>query len=400
MASASLAEGAHVPVAATAVRAVLTPAAGPPADPAAAPGRRVPGVLLTADGGEAGGVSDVVYLPSLPADVARVLFRVDGGDRRPGMLLRLVRAADGTELARVVPADVHADAPCEGGELYRAAGRWAFRAARPAGEHRVPAQGAPPEAESADAGPAGALRRRIALRSRQAALSLRRYGAADARARVVLVMDASGALSGLYARGVVADVVERTAAVAAVLAGGRMRAWTYASRPARLPDCTVDGLHEWLPLHVRAGQLALLGRPRRRARGLRPCQVDMRCVGVQSDPHRAVAEVRAYVRERPAPVPTLVVFLSGGGVHHAGPLLRELREAADEPLFWQFVGVGRADHRALARLGTGPGCGPLGNAGFFAVEDVARTPDAELYDRLLCAFPAWLSSQRGAGPRG
>ncbi|MBP0460946.1 VWA domain-containing protein [Streptomyces montanisoli] len=380
MASASLAEGAHVPVAATAVRAVLTPAAGPPTGPASAgrtsaPGRCVPGVPLTADGGGAGGASDVVDLPSLPADVARVLFRVDGGDRCPGMLLRLVRAADGAELARVAPA---ADAPCEGGELYRTDGRWAFRPAPPA----------------------GALSRRVALRGRQAALSLLKYGAADARARVVLVMDASGGLSGRYARGVVADVAERTAAVAAVLAAGRMRAWTYASRPARLPDCAVDELHEWLPLHVRAGQLALLGRPRRRARGLRPCQVDMRWVGVQSDPHRAVAEVRAYVRDRPAPVPTLVVFLSGGGVRHAGLLLRELREAAEEPLFWQFVGVGRADHRALARLGAGPGGGPLGNAAFFAVDDVARTPDAELYDRLLCAFPAWLASARGAGAVG
>lgn len=257
----------------------------------------------------------------------------------------------------------------------------------------MPSQGPAPGWE----GLAPPVHRRLALRREQAAVSLLKYGAADAVARVVLVLDASASMAGLYASGAVADVVERTAAVAALLGEGRMAAWTFASHPARLPDCVVGGLPQWLRLHVRAGQLALLGRPRRRTRGLDPEQIDMRCVGVRNEEHKAIAQVRAYVRERPVPVPTLVVFLSGGGVHRDAEIERQLAEAADEPLFWQFVGLDRtADYGALARAGQ-PAGGGVGNAGFFAVDDVTRTSDAELYDRLLCAFPGWLASARRAG---
>ncbi|MCF3964811.1 VWA domain-containing protein, partial [Streptomyces fuscigenes] len=213
-----------------------------------------------------------------------------------------------------------------------------------------------------------------------------------------LVLDASASMSVHYASGAVADVVERAAAAALALGSGRMPAWTFATHPARLPDCAVDGaLPEWLRLHVRAGQLALLGRPRRRARGLHPDQVDMRCVGVRNEEQRAIAQVRAYVREQPAPGPTFVVFLTGGGVRRGAEIGRQLAEGAGEPVFWQFVGLGHeAAGGVLPHLGTQES-GRVANTGFLVLEDVARTSDAELYDRLLSMFPAWLDSARRAG---
>lgn len=415
MASAFLAEGAPVPVAATAVRAELTRGDGASGASVPAPGVRVAALLLT-EGGvvarEEAGTSAEVDLRTLPVDVARVLFPVPAGGRAPGLRLRLLRAGDAAELVSLaLPPDTR----CGGGELFRADGRWCFRAAPseeppgaaadaavpgpPSGarEPRVPSQGLPPAAESDGGLLPPAVARRLALRREQVAVSLVKYGAAGADVRVVLVLDASGAMALRYLDGAVADVVERTAAVAAVLAGGRMPAWTFASHPARLPDCVLDALPEWLRLHVRAGQLAFLGRPRRRGRGLRPGQIDMRSVGVHNEEHKAIAAVRAYVRQEPAAVPTLVVFVSAGGVHRNAEIERQLAEGVDEPVFWQFVGLGRAaDYGVLARLGAQDGELP-GNAGFFAVDDITRTSDAELYDRLLCAFPAWLAAARRSG---
>ncbi|MCF3183460.1 VWA domain-containing protein, partial [Streptomyces polychromogenes] len=240
------------------------------------------------------------------------------------------------------------------------------------------------------------MRGRLSLRKEQVAVSLRKAGAGDVTARVVLVLDASGSMSTLYARGTVAGVVERMAAVAAQLDDdGEMQAWTFATNPARLPDLAIGELPEWLGLHVRVGQMSVFGR-KKPPKGLRPGQVDMRRVGFQNEEQKVIAEVRAFVRAHPVPAPTLVLFFSDGGVYRNAEIERELREAVEEPVFWQFVGLGRAGFGVLERFDTMPGR-RVDNVGFFAVDDIDRIPDAELYDRLLSEFPSWIRAARQAG---
>ncbi|NEB51844.1 VWA domain-containing protein, partial [Streptomyces griseus] len=240
------------------------------------------------------------------------------------------------------------------------------------------------------------MRARLSLRKEQVAVSLRKRGAEGIVARVVLVLDASGSMSALYTRGVVADVVERMAAVAAQLDDdGEMQAWTFASRPARLPDLRLGDLPEWLRLHVRVGQLALFRRGRR-PKGLEDGQIDMRTVGIQNEEQRVIAEVRAHVARHPASVPTLVLFFSDGGVHRNAEIEQELRAAVQEPIFWQFVGLGRSEYGVLERFDSLPGR-QVDNVGFFAVDDIGAVPDQELYDRLLSEFPSWTAAAHRAG---
>ncbi|MYS78386.1 stress response protein, partial [Streptomyces sp. SID5926] len=175
---------------------------------------------------------------------------------------------------------------------------------------------------------------------------------------------------------------------------GEMQAWTFASNPARLPDLRLGDLPEWLRLHVRVGEISLFRRGRKK--GLRPEQVDMRAVGIQNEEQKVIAEVRAFVRADPAPVPTLVLFFSDGGVYRNAEIERELREAVEEPVFWQFVGLGRSDYGVLERFDTLPGR-RVDNVGFFAVDDIGTVPDPELYDRLLSEFPSWVTAAGRAG---
>jgi hypothetical protein len=241
------------------------------------------------------------------------------------------------------------------------------------------------------------MRKRLSLRKEQVAVSLRKHGAAGITARVILVLDASGSMAFLYSGGVVADVVERMAAVAAQLDDdGEMQAWTFASNAARLPDLRLGELPEWLRLHVRVGQIGLFGRGKKARKGLQPGQVDMRAVGIQNEEQKAIAEVRAYVRENPAAAPTLVLFFSDGGVYRDAAIEKELREAVEEPIFWQFVGLGRSNYGVLERFDTLPGR-RVDNVGFFAVDDISTVPDQELYDRLLSEFPSWITAAGRAG---
>ncbi|MFI2377944.1 VWA domain-containing protein [Streptomyces sp. NPDC018964] len=377
-----------------------------------------------------------VDLGAVEGTVERIVLcaSADGGTfgQVPGLVLRLLDAGAGTELARFDMA-AGTETAFIGGELYRRQGTWKFRAvgqgyasgleglatdfgitvddaapvppsppvppvvpATPARQPSVsqPHPGTPRLTKGEERLPVD-MRKRLSLRKEQVAVSLRKHGAAEVTARVVLVLDASGSMSFLYSKGVVADVVERMAAVVAQLDDdGEMQAWTFASNPARLPDLRLGELPEWLRLHVRVGEVGLFRRGRKK--GLEPSQVDMRDVGIQNEEQKVIAEVRAFVRDRPVSVPTLVLFFSDGGVYRNKEIERELREAVEEPVFWQFVGLGRSNYGVLERFDTLPGR-RVDNVGFFAVDDISTVPDAELYDRLLSEFPQWITAAGRAG---
>ncbi|MFB6505405.1 MULTISPECIES: VWA domain-containing protein [unclassified Streptomyces] len=390
---------------------------------------------------------------ALGPDIERVALcaSADGGTfgQVPGLHLRLLDAVSGAELARFEMA-AGPETAMIGGELYRRDGGWKFRAVGQgyasglAGlatdfgitvDEELPAP-APASAPAPAPGPvpappmppvpAGApvppppplppaghpgpgprlakgeehlpvdMRKRLSLRKQQVLVSLNKHGVAGLRARVVVVLDASGSMSGLYRRGTVAGVVERMVAVAAQLDDdGEMQAWTFATNPARLPDLAVGDLPEWLGLHVRVGQSGGFIR-RKPPRGLLPGQIDMRTVGIQNEEQKVIAEVRAHVRAHPVPDPTLVLFFSDGGVYRNKEIEQELRAAADEPVFWQFVGLGSSQYGVLERFDTMPGR-RVDNVGFFAVDDIERISDQELYDRVLSEFPSWLRAARQAG---
>ncbi|GAA2118775.1 VWA domain-containing protein [Kitasatospora saccharophila] len=440
MTATPLAKGANLPIDAPAVRARLGRSAAP-----GAPGPDVAVLLLGAEGGprllrgaeRAPGVAlgpdgIDVDLAALPPGVQRVLLLAVTEGRGlgavPGLSLRLDDARTGAALARFDPA-AGAESALVCGELYLRQGRWKFRAVGQgwtdglAGlavahgftlrepEPPVPVPVAPPvppappapapepvevvEHEQERALPVE-MRKRLSLRKQQVAVSLRKHGAQRLTARVVLVLDASGSMTALYRRGVVADVVERMAAVAAQLDEDRtMQAWTFATWPARLPDLRLADLPEWLRLHVRVGEATLFGRRKVRP-PLPDGRVDMRAIGIQNDEPKVIAQVRAHVRENPTPEPTLVLFFSDGGVHRNSEIERELRAAVEEPLFWQFVGLGRGDYGVLERFDALPGR-RVDNVGFFAVDDISTLPDPELYDRLLSEFPQWVAAARQAG---
>ncbi|MFJ1969095.1 VWA domain-containing protein [Streptomyces sp. NPDC087903] len=490
MTATSMSKGGNLPVAAEAVQVELSWSGGP-----GAPDADASALLLRADGRvrddgdfvfynqpqhasgavrhlgkrrDGGGTTDTVgvNLGALEPEIERVVLgaSADGGTfgQLSGLRLRLLDAGTGGQLA-LFEMEATTETAFIGGELYRRAGQWKFRAvgqgyasglaglatdfgisvdeepgaaastapstaapqpastfppapgalAPPPAVPSAPPQPGPPTVSRPPITPAPAafpsprlvkgedqlpvdMRKRLSLRKEQVAVSLRKHGVEGVTARVILVLDASGSMSFLYSKGVVADVVERMAAVAAQLDDdGEMQAWTFASNPARLPDLTLGDLPEWLQRHIRVGELTLFRRKKPR-KGLLPGQVDMRAVGIQNEEQKVIAEVRTYVREHPAAAPTLVLFFSDGGVYRNKEIETELRAAADEPVFWQFVGLGRSDYGVLERFDTLPGR-RVDNVGFFAVDDISDVPDAELYDRLLSEFPSWMREARRLG---
>lgn len=211
---------------------------------------------------------------------------------------------------------------------------------------------------------------RLEMRKQQVAAALARQGAGAARARVVLVLDASGSMSTAYIDGVVGRIAERCAAVAAVLDIGVMPVWKFADTAMRLPDLQADHAADW-------------------ARGL-----DYHGVGLQNDEPAAIRAVLRHVGSHADP--TLVLFFADGDVRRNVETKMLMRTSAGKPVFWQFVGLGRADFRRYSKLDT-MGLRKIDNCGFVTVYDPDRIPDGRFYDLLLGEFPHWLGRARAAG---
>jgi len=214
-----------------------------------------------------------------------------------------------------------------------------------------------------------AMRSALNLRKQQVAVVLTKHRASGLRCRVVLVLDVSGSTGSLYRKGVVARAVERVAPVAAqVDDGAEMQAWAMGAEARRLDDITIATLPEWIEEYAR-----------KRFTG----------AGGWNNEAATIEDVARFVRENPLDVPTLVLFFHDGGVTDNRGTERAVRAVADEPVFWQFVGLGRSNYGILQELDTLTGR-PHDNTGFFALDDIDQVPDAELYERLLAEFPSWM----------
>ncbi|MFT4086469.1 MAG: VWA domain-containing protein [Gordonia sp. (in: high G+C Gram-positive bacteria)] len=201
------------------------------------------------------------------------------------------------------------------------------------------------------------------------------------RARVVMVIDKTYSMSRLYKSGVVGELVERMIPVATQLDDdGALEAYVYAVRCAKLPDITVDRAEDWVREYVHL-------------RGVHG-GVDYDKLGGRNEELPILEQVIADCRESKDPV--LVLFFTDGGFSGNRRAIQKLiSDASVLPIFWQFIGIGNSDFGTLTALDELTGR-VVDNAGFFAVDDVAKVSDEELYRLLLSEFPDWLDAARRA----
>lgn len=103
------------------------------------------------------------------------------------------------------------------------------------------------------------------------------------------------------------------------------------------------------------------------------------------------AEPQAPVR----PIPTYVIFVTDGACQDTEKTTPLMRQNADAPVFWQFMGIGEADLSYIQQLAA-----ETKNASFFHIpceEDDPPIDDGWLYRNLTKDFNDWLKEARVAG---
>jgi stress response protein SCP2 len=339
------------------------------------------------DGVRLEGVGVAIDLDEVPGDISTIVVvaSVDGSGTFDGVTVRAdVQGGPGFEAPAMTAGETVVDIV----EIYRRAERWKIRAVGQGWASGLAGLatdfGVDVTDEQHDEPPAEVdLRKRISLRKEAVRVSLEKKGIGRVRARVALALDASGSMRRLYKDGVVADIVERMAAIALqVDDDAALDAWIFATEFARLPPLRVAEIQTWTRDNVRMHEAVA-------ADGTRVS------LGGRNNEPQVIADIIAHYADRPGE-PVFVLFFSDGGVAKDAQIARLLREASIRPIFWQFIGLGQGRYGILERL-DGLDGRLVDNAGFFAVDDISDITDAELYQRVLSEFPAWLRAAKAHG---
>ncbi|MGW9530483.1 VWA domain-containing protein [Paenibacillus terrae] len=220
---------------------------------------------------------------------------------------------------------------------------------------------------------------KINLLKQSVQFSLKKKQIDHEKARVAVVIDASGSMWKLYSQGTVQKAFERVLAVAACMDDdGEMDVWFFADKPKRTPSVTERNYENYVErTHPEPGY------------GKIGCG--------NNEPEVMEDIILKYTKEEPSDtLPTYIIFFSDGGVDKTKKISKLLIQCSKTPIFWQFIGLGKADYGVLQKLDNLRGR-VVDNADFFALDDIDSVTDAELYDRLLNEFPGWLKQVRAKG---
>lgn len=296
------------------------------------------------------------------------------------LYVRMINGDNGEELFRYdLGSDLTKETAIVAGELYRHQGEWKFSAigsgfygglAALCTSFGLEIEG---EAEQEVAAAAELVTAPnlsvIDLRKKIVQVTLEKKQMTHVMARVGLVLDISGSMRTLYKNGTVQEVVERILAVACKFDdNAALDVWIYDNEFSRLPAATEDDFENYVHKHVMENK-------------------HIHKFGYNNEPPVMLDVIRKYTVEEDSPLPVFMVFINDGGV--VKPIKKVITDAAVQPIFWQFVGIGNADFDVLRRLDAMEGR-VVDNANFIHIEDIAAISDEALYQLLLNEFPLWL----------
>lgn len=377
------------------------------------------GVALGSVGADADGFH--VRLASLPAWVDRlsIVASLDGNALMSQLQSGSLRLVGGQgEFARFdfSGRDFAGEKAVMLGDLYRKDGGWRFMAVGQgfnggldalvrhfggavADEAPVAAPAAAPRSAAVD------LEKRVAQAAPQlvnlvksAAVSLEKAGLAQHRAKVCLVLDISGSMSTLYRKGLVQQFAER------ILALG-----------CRFDD---DGEIDVFLFGRNAHHGAPMGLGNwsnyiKHIIDKHPLEGDTRYgAAIEAVRRHYFPDSRGGERKAPlkAEVPVYVMFVTDGSTSDKPLTERQLRWASHEPIFWQFMGIGKgrkSKSKALINFADSDfpfleklddlGGRLIDNADFFAVASPDEHSDSALYDLLMNEYPQWVRQARQHG---
>ncbi|AZB41357.1 VWA domain-containing protein [Bacillus sp. FJAT-42376] len=216
----------------------------------------------------------------------------------------------------------------------------------------------------------------IDLLKKNVRIVLEKKQLAGVTARVGLVLDISGSMRKLYKNGTVQKVVERILAVASQFDDdGMLDVWVYDNEFARLKPVTERDFPNYVEHAILANPL-------------------IHKFGRNDEPPVMEDVIRKYTQEEMSKDPAFIVFINDGGCKKT--IKKPVVQSSNQPIFWQFVGIGDSQFDVLENLDSMEGRF-IDNANFFHIPDPEAIADEQLYHQLLDEFPSWIQEAKAKG---
>ncbi|MCP4344691.1 MAG: VWA domain-containing protein [Desulfobacterales bacterium] len=237
----------------------------------------------------------------------------------------------------------------------------------------------------------------------KADIALKQKNLAGHSARVALCLDISASMGSLYRSGKVQALAERTLALGCRFDdNGSIDIFLFGSSAYNAGDMTMDNFKGFIDNINKKYQLESGTRY-----GL----------AIEMIRRFYFPDAKGQKREKPinAALPVYVMFITDGETHDKPYTESQIKWAAYEPVFWQFMGVGESkkdvkaggikgflsrmikpDFEFLEQLDEMSGRF-VDNANFFSVKDPADIGDDELYSLMMGEYPDWLKLAHSKG---
>lgn len=213
---------------------------------------------------------------------------------------------------------------------------------------------------------------------KKAQVSLEKAGLGEHRAKVCLCLDISASMSGLYSSGKIQAFVERIVALACRFDDdGEVDVFLFGQKAHRAPVITLRNYQQYI------GHL-IEHFPLEGGTHYSPVMKLIRQHYLQDDSDR-----KSPISE-PIQEPVYVMFVTDGATSNRKAAENQMLYASYQPIFWQFMGIGRdGSFEFLEKLDDLTGR-YLDNADFFSVKTPQEYSDEQLFARLMNEYPTWI----------
>jgi stress response protein SCP2 len=345
-----------------------------------------------------GGQFDI-NLAFLPASIDRMVFTasIDGGgemkDIQSSSFMVNSPAGEAVATCEFTGANFTGEKAIIVAELYRKDGEWRVAAnlqgyaegldalvkhfGGEVAEDAVTAP-APVPAKISLAKRVGDAAPKLVSLAKTAQISLQKANLSETKARVVLVLDATGSMNGQYSRGRVQEVLNRVIPLAVSFdEDAELECWAFAEKPLQLSPVTLANYDDFIDTDSKGWKKWNVG-------------------GRFNDEPKVIEKVVASFLESDDQIPMFVIFVSDGGVSKNREITKLMVDAAKLGIFWQYVGIGGSNYGILEKLDTMKDRA-VDNCGFFALDDLHDVTEEQLYDKLMAEFPAWIKETTAKG---
>jgi hypothetical protein len=209
---------------------------------------------------------------------------------------------------------------------------------------------------------------------RKVTLAVKRVGLEGQQARVALALDISVSMRRMFEAGTVQRVCERLLALGVKFDdNGAVDIFLFGNKDYDVGELSEENFYGFVEQEI-TSQYRLEGKTN--------------YAGVIN------RIVEKYTTEPGDPA--YVLFITDGDNHDKAEAEEAIVKASKFPIFWQFVGIGGSTFEFLDKLDTMSGRF-IDNANFFALNDINRVSDEDLYQRMLVEFPSWLKEAKQKG---